>query len=313
VRSEPLVSVITIFLDEEKYLKEALGSILGQTYDNWELLLVDDGSTDGSTDIAKYYAARYPGRVRYLEHAGHQNRGMSASRNLGITHARGEFIAFLDADDVWMPRKLTEQVSFLSRFPEVGMVYGRTLIWHSWTNNPEDRERDHLLGLGVSPDQIVQPPSLFYVLLQNKAQTPTTCNALFRRELVNQVGGLEESFRGMYEDQVLFAKVHLHFPVYVSGHCWAKYRQHSESSSTMPFNSQNYCSMRLPFLKWLSAYLIQTGIPHDSRVWKVLEKERWLCHHPGYFRLLNLYWHRKGQVAAWLGRNQENKAYSACR
>ena len=65
MRSEPLVSAITIFLDEEKYLKEALGSILDQTYDNWELLLVDDGSTDGSTDIAKSYAARYPGRVRY--------------------------------------------------------------------------------------------------------------------------------------------------------------------------------------------------------------------------------------------------------
>ena len=67
--------------------------------------MVDNGSTDRSTDIALQYAAHYPGRVRYLEHAGHQNRGMSASRNLGIKNAAGAYIALLDADDVWLPQK----------------------------------------------------------------------------------------------------------------------------------------------------------------------------------------------------------------
>src|SRR5918999_1055965 len=112
--SKPLVSVIMIFLNAEKFIEEAIESVFAQTYDSWELLLVDDGSTDDSTDIALRYAQQNPERVRYLEHDSHLNRGMSASRNLGITHAIGEYIAFLDADDVWLPHKLEQQVAILS-------------------------------------------------------------------------------------------------------------------------------------------------------------------------------------------------------
>src|SRR3954449_4406587 len=108
--SRPVVSVIIIFLNAEQFLREAVESVFGQLYDKWELLLVDDGSTDGSTQLARRYAAHPSGKVRYLEHAGHQNRGMSAARNLGIRHAGGEYIGFLDADDVWLPQKLQEQV-----------------------------------------------------------------------------------------------------------------------------------------------------------------------------------------------------------
>jgi glycosyltransferase involved in cell wall biosynthesis len=302
----PSVSAITIFLNEENYIEEAVKSILGQTYDNWELLLVDDGSTDKSTAIAKRYAALYPNKIRYLEHPNHENRGMSASRNLGIAHSKGEFVAFLDADDVWMPGKLTEQVSLLDDFPEAGMVYGRTVIWYSWTNDPNDSERDHLMDLGILADQLVQPPTLFYVLLKNKAQTPTTCNAILRRSVLTKVGGFEDSFRGAYEDQVLFAKVHLRFPVYVSGRCWAKYRQHSESCTSLSFNSKNYCLTRLAFLEWLSAYWIHTGIHYDSQAWKTLQRDMWLCRHYGYFRILNRFWQCKRQVAAFV-RNARRK------
>ena len=96
----PLVTTIIIFLDAERYFEEAIASVFAQTYPHWELLLVDDGSTDGSTAIARHYAMQYQTRVRYLEHPGHQNRGMSATRNLGVKHARGRYIAFVDADDV---------------------------------------------------------------------------------------------------------------------------------------------------------------------------------------------------------------------
>src|ERR687886_2830749 len=86
--SEPLVSNIVIFLDAGRFIQEAIESVFAQTHDTWELLLVDDGSTDDSTQIALRYAERHPGKVRYLEHPGHQNRAMSASRNLGIERAR---------------------------------------------------------------------------------------------------------------------------------------------------------------------------------------------------------------------------------
>ena len=76
----PLVSAIVIFLNEERFLAQAIGSVLAQSHANWELLLVDDGSTDGSSVIARDFAARDPRRIRCYEHAGHANRGMSASR-----------------------------------------------------------------------------------------------------------------------------------------------------------------------------------------------------------------------------------------
>jgi hypothetical protein len=92
LHSQPLVSAIIIFLNAEKFIREAIESVFAQTYDNWELLLVDDGSTDASTEIAHRYAEQYAGKVRYLEHEDHQNLGMSASRNLGINNAKGKYI-----------------------------------------------------------------------------------------------------------------------------------------------------------------------------------------------------------------------------
>src|SRR5262249_39242789 len=105
----PEVSVVVIFLNEARFLPEAVDSVFAQTHECWELLLVDDGSMDASSSIARRIAELHPGRVRYLEHDGHVNRGRSSSRNLGIHHARGQFVAFLDADDVWFPRKLERQ------------------------------------------------------------------------------------------------------------------------------------------------------------------------------------------------------------
>src|SRR3990172_11731590 len=123
---KPLVSVIIIFYNEERFIEEALECVFAQTYTNWELLLVDDGTTDNSTAIAQRYAEKYPEKVYYLEHPGHQNRGMSATRNLVIANAKGEFIAFLDADDVWLPHKLERQLAIIESQPDAAMVYGPT-------------------------------------------------------------------------------------------------------------------------------------------------------------------------------------------
>lgn len=284
--NNPLVSGIIIFLNGEKYIEEAIASIVAQTYNNWELLLVDDGSTDKSTTIAQQYAQQYPGKVRYLEHEGHQNRGMSASRNLGIKNAKGEFIGFLDADDIWLPQKLEQQVAIFNTYPNTGMVYGRTQIWCSWTGNPDDSQLDHCYDLGVQPNTLIQPPQLLIQLLQNKAQTPTTCNALLRREVFTNIGGFEESFRAMYEDQVFFTKVHLNYAVFVANECWAKYRQHPESCSSVHENPQEYHVKRLPFLNWVKNYLTEQGVK-NSEVWKTFNKELWPCQHPTLYHLLS--------------------------
>ncbi len=247
----PAVTAIIIFLDEEPFLAEAIESVLAQSFADWELFLVDDGSSDRSPAIAADYAARHPGRIACLAHPGRLNRGMSASRNLGVAGARGRYVGFLDADDVWFPDKLAEQCAILDRHRDCAMVYGRTLIWRSWGGGGED----FLYPLGVEPGTVQTPPRLFQLLVENKVQSPTTCNALMRRALIEDVGGFETGFPGMFEDQAFFAKALLAAPAYVDGRIWAKYRQHPKSCSAVSAQSGRDLAARRRVLGWMKANL----------------------------------------------------------
>ena len=270
--SEPQVSVITIFFNEEKFIQEAIESVFAQTYSNWVLLLIDDGSTDASTEIARTFAEQHPDKVRYLEHDGHKNRGMSASRNLGIRNADGKYIAFLDADDVWLPEKLERQVPILESQPQVAMVYGPTEYWHSWTGLPEDAERDHVPDLGVSLDLLVEPPTLLTELYPlGKGTAPCLCSLLIRASVIKKLGGFEESFMGFYEDQAFLTKVYLNEPVFVSSGCWDRYRQNPASCSAIVKQAGQYHSFRERFLRWLKAYLQGRRVT-DLAVWRVLNE-----------------------------------------
>jgi glycosyltransferase involved in cell wall biosynthesis len=281
----PLVSVVTIFLDAEQFLEEAIESVLKQTYGNWELFLVDDGSKDRSTLIARRYAEKFPAKIRYVEHDGHENRGMSASRNLGIQHGGGEFVAFLDADDVWLQRKLERQVAAICTQPQAAMIYGPTFTWYSWTGERRDRDRDCLQDLGVEMNKLLEPPSLVAGILRNEARSPRTCSVLLRREAIKAVGGFETRFRGLYEDQVFFTKLCLHFPVYAIPQCYDKYRQHTSGSCNAAVKAGKYKIARLSYLNWLSDYVKYSTVrEHHSRaifeVMMALEEQRWPLRHP---------------------------------
>jgi glycosyltransferase involved in cell wall biosynthesis len=270
--SAPLVSAIIIFLNEECFLAQAIESVVGQSRSDWELLLVDDGSTDRSTAIARDFAARMPDRIRYLEHAGHANRGMSAARNLGLDNARGRYVGFLDGDDVWEPAKLAEQVKAFEANPRADMVYGRTLLWHSWRGDSPSTA-DEYCDLGVTPDSLVEPPRLLVNLIENRAQTPTTCNALMRRDAFERIGRFEETFRGMFEDQVFFMKLALVAPVYVSSKRWARYRQRTDSHSARMEASGEVRQAHMRLLAWLEAYLREQGTA-DAEVWRMLRRQQ---------------------------------------
>jgi glycosyltransferase involved in cell wall biosynthesis len=271
--SLPRVSVVIIFLDAAAFLAEAIDSVVAQSYREWELLLVDDGSTDRSAEIARDYVERLPGRVRYLTHPGRENCGMSASRNLGIRHAAGELVALLDADDVWLPDKLTRQVQILDAHPEAAMVYGRTQWWYGWTGRPEDEARDFIHHLGVQAEAVVRPPELLVRLLDDEGISPCTCSMLIRREVLDEVGNFEESFRGLYEDQALCAKVCLRWPVYAAADCWYRYRQHPGSACSIAERTGTRGATRLVFLDWLASYL-DAYEPVDPRVRTALERQR---------------------------------------
>lgn len=107
---QPLVSVITPTYNVELFIKQTIESVRAQTYENWELILVDDASTDTTVSILKKYTTQDP---RIKLHVLKTNSGAAIARNTAIEKASGSFIAFLDADDLWMPEKLSKQVSFM--------------------------------------------------------------------------------------------------------------------------------------------------------------------------------------------------------
>lgn len=267
-----LVSIIVIFLNTEKFIQEAIESVISQTYENWELLLVDDGSTDSSTAIAREFADRYPDKILYLEHENHQNRGKSTSRNLGIGKAKGEYIAFLDADDIFLPLKLEKQIAILESHPDAAMVYGNTLYWHSWTGNPEDSQRDYLPELGIQSNTLIQPPSLLKLLLGGGGAVPCICSFLVRRKSVEELSGFEETIQHLYEDQVFLAKVFVTAPVFVEDGCWEKYRQRDDSSWHLSMLTGEEDRARLIFLNWLEKYLTKQGVK-DPQVWQALHQQ----------------------------------------
>ncbi|MEA5583198.1 glycosyltransferase family 2 protein [Nodularia harveyana UHCC-0300] len=271
MNKQPLVSCIIIFLDGEKFIEEAIASIFSQTYPNWELLLVDDGSTDNSTVIALEYTQKYPEKVRYLEHENHQNRGMSASRNWGIDHAQGEYIAFLDADDIWLSHKLEQQVAILESQPEAEMVYGWVQFWHSWTGNSEDSQSDKFMELGVVPNTLIQPPKLLIHALNSPYQPPAPSNVIIRREVFEKVGRFEESFRGFGEDKVFFVKIQLNLPIFVSDECWIKYRRHPDSCCDLVNKDKKLIATGdQDFFNWIEPYLLNKGMK-NTEVWQALQ------------------------------------------
>ena len=272
-----LVSIVLIFLNEEKFISEAIASVLDQTYSNWELLLVDDGSTDASSDIAQSYESKFPERVRYLEHPEHKNCGMSASRNLGINNSKGEYIAFIDGDDVWLPYKLEQQVAILEAQPDAALVCGRTKWWYGWSGKPEDEQRDFIQKLDLPLNSLVQPPAVLLLFL--KDEWASLCDILARREVIKAVGGYEDSFTAMYEDQAFHAKLCFNYPVYVSGKCWYLYRQHSQACTIQSHAAKKYFNARKAFLIWLEEYLIEQQA-EDTEVWQFVRQDIWHYRHP---------------------------------
>jgi glycosyltransferase involved in cell wall biosynthesis/capsular polysaccharide biosynthesis protein len=275
-REGPCVSVIMIFLNAARFLDAAVQSVRNQTYDDWELLLVDDGSTDGCTGLAKKVAAADPRRIRYLEHPGHVNLGQAAARNLGIRHARGKYLAFLDADDVYLPQKLEKQVEILDAHPDVAMVYGPLLFWYGWTGEPADVARDFTCLMDDGNRQgVVAPPDMVIAQVRARNGLPGTCSVLLRRNVVDAVGGFDESFPRMYEDELFFAKIAIRHSVYVMD----RYRQHSDSFCAKAIESGEYAMTQGPAnkarLKWLTwlAHHVKTLDIADPLLSQLLQRE----------------------------------------
>lgn len=139
----PLVSIILPVYNAERYLAQAMESVMAQTYRPMEVLVVDDGSTDASAQVAQQFPVRYFHR---------RNGGPGAARNYGIAQAQGELIAFQDADDLWTPDKLSTQVNYLLEHPQVQYVVARAKFFlEPGCSFPPELRRDILEGDYVTP------------------------------------------------------------------------------------------------------------------------------------------------------------------
>jgi glycosyltransferase involved in cell wall biosynthesis len=259
----PRVSVIIIFLNGEDFFAEAIESVLAQDYRSFEVILVDDGSGPAAIALAKRFAAEHPSRVRYMEHPGHANRGMSASRNAGTAAARGDLVAFIDADDAWLPSKLTDQVAIIDAHPEVELVAGAANYWRSWQGG-----EDEVIQCGPVLDAPIPPPqAMLGTYPFGKAEAPCPSTLLARKSALVRIGGFEESFRGMYEDQAFLAKAHLNLVLYYPSCHWLNYRQHARSCSSSVEREGRMSRVRVDFAGWFQEYLRRIGV-RDRRVWR---------------------------------------------
>jgi len=115
----PLISIIMPAYNAEKYIEESILSAVNQTYQNWELIIINDGSTDSTRTIAEKFSSRDK-RIKVINQ---QNKRLAAARNIGIKNSTGQWIAFLDADDIWAPSKLEKQVELSEKLPHIDVLY----------------------------------------------------------------------------------------------------------------------------------------------------------------------------------------------
>jgi glycosyltransferase involved in cell wall biosynthesis len=288
--SEPRVSVVLAFFDAGRFLAETVESVFAQTFDAWELVLADDGSTDSGREYARRLAEDHPDRVRYVDHLGHENRGTAATRNLGVAASRGELVAILDGDDVWNEDKLAQQVGLFDANPGADMVYGNSLYWRSWLSGSSETGRaDWVPELKITADRLYGPRELAVLNYPlGRGASPCPSDIVVRKNVIEQVGGFEEDWKGelqLYEDIAFLTKVYLNASVYVSSDVFDKYRVHPNSCVSRVLRSGRYHEIRFFFLdEFLEPYLRENAIK-DRRLWRALRRAQSRYRHPRIYAL----------------------------
>ena len=185
--NSPLVSVVVPAYNAADFLGATMQSAIAQSYQHWEMLVVDDGSSDRTPEIVQQKAAE-DSRIRLISQP---NQGVSVARNVGVSRAKGEIIAFLDADDRWLPDKLAAHVEFMQRHPEASASFARAELIHF------DGTTTHRLTNNFSARVAVH--SILYT-----NPTITTSNIVIYKSVFEALGGFDESMRHDEDVELLF-------------------------------------------------------------------------------------------------------------
>jgi glycosyltransferase involved in cell wall biosynthesis len=208
----PRVSVVIPTYNYARYVPEAVDSVLAQSFEELEVIVVDDGSTDQTAEILRSFGEQ----IRNIRQ---EHRGLSAARNTGIRAARGQYVAFLDSDDLWLPEKVSLQIARLDAEPEVGLVYCETLLFD-----------DSALATPTLHSDWASHPSgriLPWLVRQNVIPSPTP---IVRRELFERVGLFDETLSAC-EDWDMWIRIGRVCEIAYVNQVLAKYRRHRENMS----------------------------------------------------------------------------------
>jgi len=263
----PLVSVITPIYNGSTYLDDAIQSVISQTYQNWELILVDDGSQDNSFDIALNWQIKDK-RIFLSQHPNGENKGVSASRNLAIQNSRGDYIALLDCDDEWQNDKLEKQVKIFLQFPNVGIIYTKVKIidenGHTVQCNTHDINKYYLQGI-VGNGEITHPCNIFEPMVSGKAWMPCSSVIMRKKEVVD-CGLFNTKLIYQVEDHLLFTLVSEKTLSFFIDQPLCNYRLHSNSYTIVNKWRRSFIEYYTELCKYFppSQYsLIESGLFHS--------------------------------------------------
>jgi len=215
MKKQSLVSVIIPTYNREKYIRRAIESVLDQTYQNVEIVVVDDGSTDNTSGVIK---SLKDSRIIYIYQ---ENQGRSAARNTGIKIAKGEYIALLDSDDIWFDnKKLEKQISFLEDHPEYILVGGGVIV----INN---EEKELFRYSQPKNDYEIRKVLLFKCPLANSS-------VLFKKKEVRKIRLYKEDLRFATEDWEFWMRLGKVGKLYNFPDYFVKYRVHQENAPILP-------------------------------------------------------------------------------
>jgi len=210
----PKVSIILPTYQRIHFLPRAIESVRAQTFPEWELLIVDNGSTDGTEALVQQFQER-DGRIRSLKE---ERKGASHARNSGLQEARGEFIAFLDDDDEWLPEKLSRQIHFFESHADIELLYTQSYMKDA---------RGILIGQKPSG----KPALSFMELLEGDSIPLLT--VLLRRRCLEKVGGFDATLKTA-QDYDLWLRIAKEFPIGFLPEPLAIYHRHGANMSTQP-------------------------------------------------------------------------------